>query len=55
MFEHPEVFEGGVIEFDDVYQEISDYTDGQGGCASAVIMIAIGTASLIYPPSVILS
>tara|TARA_B100001971_G_C18203208_1_gene545927 strand:- start:206 stop:370 length:165 start_codon:yes stop_codon:yes gene_type:complete len=54
MFEPPEDFGDGDIEFDDVYQEISDYADGEGGCASTVIMIAMGTAGLIYTLSVTL-
>ena len=54
MFEPPEVFDSGDMEFDDVYQEISNYADGEGGCASTVIMIAIGTAGLIYTFSVTL-
>ncbi len=54
MFEPPEDFHGEDIEFDDVYQEISDYADGEGGCASTMIMIAIGTAGLIYTFSVTL-
>ena len=48
MFEHPETSEGGDIEYDDVYQEISDYTNGEGGRASTAILIAISTAGLIY-------
>ncbi len=48
MFEHPETSEGGDIEYDDVYQEISDYADGEGGCAPTVIVVALGTAGLIY-------
>ena len=51
MFEPPEDFSGedmeGDIEYDDVYQEISDYADGKGGCESTVILIAIGAVGLI--------
>ena len=44
----------GHIEYDDVYQEISDYADGEGGCVSTVIVVALGTAGLIYKLSVAL-
>jgi len=40
--------DSGDIEYDDVYQEISDYADGEGGCASTAILIAIGTVALIH-------
>lgn len=43
-----EDFDSRDIEYDDVYQEISDYADGEGGCVSTVILITIGTAGLIY-------
>ena len=54
MFEPPEDFDGRDIEFDDVYQDISDYADGEGGCASTVFMAVIGTSGLIYALSVTL-
>ena len=58
MFEQPEDFSGedmeGDIKYDDVYQEISDYADGEGGCVSTVIVVALGTAGLIYKLSVAL-
>ena len=55
MHEPPEAFDGEGIEYDDVYQEISDYADGKNGCASTVIMIVIGAATLMYTVFVVIS
>ena len=34
------------LEFDDVYEEIEEYADGEGGCLASLSALAVATVAL---------